>query len=95
LSSDSTAHAAPPGTLTAFSDGLLSSSLHGAERDTPECTLTAPRADLAIRGFAISLVTSARVALGDCFLIFFLPMLLHDVRTANPSLVNLDQITPL
>ena len=32
------------------------------------------RADLATLGFAISLVTSASVALADRFLIFFLPI---------------------
>jgi hypothetical protein len=31
------------------------------------------RADLATLGFAISLTTSASIALSDCFLVFFLP----------------------
>jgi hypothetical protein len=45
----------------------ITSSLPGADYDV--------RADSTTRGRAISLVTAASVALADCFLIFFLPMI--------------------
>jgi len=48
------------------------------------------RADLATLGFAISLVTSASVALSDCFFAFLLPIH-HDFTTPARLLVNLDQ----
>src|SRR5438552_10485864 len=48
------------------------------------------RADIATLGFAISLVTSARIALGDCFLVFFLSIV-DDVTSANQKQVNSDQ----
>jgi CRP/FNR family cyclic AMP-dependent transcriptional regulator len=46
------------------------------------------RADLATLGFAISLVTSASVALFHCFLLFFLPIVpvMSRMRTDNRSI---------
>ena len=46
------------------------------------------RAELATRGFAISLITSASVALADCFLILFLPTVptMSRVRTDYRSI---------
>jgi hypothetical protein len=40
-------------------------------------TLDATLADITTLGFAISFMTSASVALADCFLIFFLPVVLN------------------
>ena len=49
------------------------------------------RADISTLGFAISLMTSASVALADCFCVF--PLAIHpDFRTPGRSLVNLDQM---
>ena len=44
---------------------------------TETSRLDAPSlADIATLGFAISFMTSASVALADCFLLFFLPVVL-------------------
>ena len=52
---------------------------------------TCVRADLATRGFAISLVTSASVSLSSSFLVFFLSMI-HDVTSANRLQFTLDHV---
>jgi hypothetical protein len=52
------------------------------------------RADIATIGFAISLVTSASVALADCFLVFRLAIR-HDFRNPERLLVNLDRLVLL
>jgi hypothetical protein len=48
-------------------------------------------ADITTLGFAISLMTSARVALADCFFVFLFAIS-HDFRNTGRSLVNLDQV---
>jgi hypothetical protein len=50
-------------------------------------------ADIATLGFAISLVTSARVALSD-LLIVFLVAIQHAFRKPERFQVNLDQANP-
>jgi hypothetical protein len=49
------------------------------------------RADIATLGFAISFMTSASVALADCFCVFLLAIH-HDFRNPGHSPVNLDQV---
>ena len=48
-------------------------------------------ADVATLGFAISLTTSASVALDDCFLVFFLPIVQMTSRVWGRLQVNFDQ----
>jgi len=48
-------------------------------------------ADEATLGFAISLMTSASVSSGDCFLVFFLRIAPHAVTNVNRLQVNLEQ----
>ena len=50
-------------------------------------------ADVATLGFAISLMTSASVALADCFLVFFLPIASIMSRVLGSLPVNLDHVS--
>lgn len=47
-------------------------------------------AEVATLGFAISLMTSARVALADCFLVFFLPTIFMMSQVRGRLQVNFD-----